>query len=722
MSKGNKRYGSAEPPEARTEQESRQFKWRSIVLLAVFALVLGAYGFVLYDTQIRNGDAYRTTASYTIKEKETVDTVRGDLLDSRGNVLVSNSFHYEVTLDTSLMGKDKNDTIAKLLVLCREMELGWTDNLPITDEPPYEFTREDVYTYLFTRTAEGEDGEETTTTEERLTNLGALAVKYKWIDNPLAENPKDNGVFYLDAQALMAKMCKSFGIKLAEGESVSAETRQLLGVLYELALRSRDVVYTQYTFTSDVDITFISRVKEAGLAGVKVESVATRQYFTDYAAHVLGTTGTYLNDAMWQKYKELGYSYDAIVGRSGVELAFEQYLHGTSGVREIERSDQGKITDQEWLEEPVPGGNVTLTLDIGLQEVVENALAAHAQSLEEAGGAACAVVDMTGGVLALASYPTYHLATYSQDFNDLLQDPLQPMLNRATNGLYAPGSTFKLLTATAGLMEGIITPNDTIRCTGQYRYEGWRGHAPWCWKRSGHGTENLMKAIKDSCNVYFFDVGRRVGIARLDKYAALFGLGQNTGIEIGDAKGRVAGPETSESLGQTWYEGNITSAAIGQENNQCTPLQLANYIATLVNGGDHYAAHLLQSVSTHDNSAVTYEYEPELLGSIDISASALKAMKEGMYQVTQNAAIAKYFSALPVKAGAKTGTAELRAGVDNKETNGLLVVFAPYEDPQIAMCIVMEKGASGGSLASIAADILNYYFGSSGTVEVPAES
>lgn len=718
MSKDAKRYGRPEGPEAGAEQESRQFRLRGVALLAIFAVILGAYGFVLYDVQIRNGDAYRTTASYTTKEKETVETVRGDLLDSKGQVLVSNSFHYEVTLDTSLMGKQKNEILTELLALCRELDVAWTDNLPITDAPPYAFTRTDVYTYTYTRVTE-EDGQEVTTTEERLTNLGALAVAYKWIDNPLAENPKENGVFSLSAEELLGKMCKSLGIKLGDGETLSGDMRQLLGVLYELALRSKSVVYSQYTFAEDVDITFISRVKELGLTGVEVGSVATRQYYTEYAAHVLGTTGPYLNDTMWQKYKELGYSYDAIVGRSGAELAFEEYLHGTSGVREVERSDKGKITAQTWVEEPSPGGNVTLTLDIDLQEVVENALAAHAQSLEESGGAACAVVDMTGGVLALASYPTYNLATFSQDFTALSQDPLQPMLNRATDGLYAPGSTFKLLTATAGLMEGVITPKDTIRCSGQYHYEGWRDHAPWCWKRSGHGTENLVKAIKDSCNVYFFDVGRRVGIEKLNEYAALFGLGQNTGIEIGDSKGTVAGPEASEKRGQTWYEGNITSAAIGQENNQCTPLQLANYIATLVNGGDHYAAHLLQSVSTYDNAEVIYEYEPELLGSIEIGDAALSAMKEGMYQVTQNAAIAKYFNDLPVKAGAKTGTAELRAGVDNKETNGLLVVFAPYEDPEIAMCIVMEKGASGGSLASIAADILRCYFGSAGTAVLP---
>jgi penicillin-binding protein 2 len=471
------------------------------------------------------------------------------------------------------------------------------------------------------------------------------------------------------------------------------------------------VTYTEYVFAENVDITFISKVKERGLDGVQIQSVATRQYNTTYAAHVLGRVGL-ISTEEWPTYKEQGYPMDAYVGKEGVELAFESYLHGTSGTRQIATSDSGKIISQAWVEEPEPGANVTLTLDIGLQAVVENSIAAHVASLTESGGAACAVVDMTGGVLALASYPTYDLSTYGENFAELSQDSLQPYLNRATSELYAPGSTFKLLTATAGLMEGIITPKDTTYCSGSYTYSGWKDTLRYCHKRSGHGTENLVKAIKDSCNVYFYDLGRRVGITKLNEYAAQFGLGESTGIEIGDLAGFVAGPETSEYYGQQWQVGNILSAAIGQENNMFTPLQLANYIATLVNGGNNYACHLLKSVKSNDYSQVLYEYEPELRNSIDIPDAYLSAMKEGMYQVTQNSAIARYFNNLPVKAGAKTGTAELTTGSDTKETNGLLVVFAPYEDPQIALCIVMEKGASGSSLASIAYDILDYYFSS----------
>ncbi len=483
---------------------------------------------------------------------------------------------------------------------------------------------------------------------------------------------------YLPAAELMAKMCQTFGVELPEAEEgkapvISQEIRDLLGVLYELALRQYEVVYTGYTFATDnIGISFISKVKEHGLAGVSISSVTSRRYNTTYAAHILGRVGAIDADEV-EEYKALGYPLDARVGKQGAEKAFESWLRGTSGTRQTTTSDSGKVVAQEWavdeetgeVLEPVPGGNVTLTLDIGFQAHVEDALASHIQALGHEKGAV-AIVDMTGGALALASYPTYDLSTYGQDFAQLSADPLEPLVNRATSGRYSPGSTFKPLTAVAGLMEGIVTPKDKLVCRGSYTYEYWKDFLAHCHRRSGHGTENLVKALKDSCNVYFYDVGRRVGITKLDEYAAMFGLGEHTGIEIGDTAGWVAGPATSEHFGQIWYEGSTAYAAIGQENNQVTPLQLANYIATLVNGGDHYAVHLLDSVKSHDYGAVLYEYEPELLNSIDIPDSGLAAIKEGMYQVTQNAAIARYFNSLPVKAGAKTGTAELTAGAENK--------------------------------------------------------
>ena len=388
MSKDQKRYGHRQP-EDRTEAEGRQLRWRSGVMVGLFAAALCVYCGVLYNIQVVHGADYQAiAAANTSMQTETVDAVRGDILDSHGRVLVTNESAYQVSLDSSLMGDARNEILTQLLALCREEGVEWTDTFPVTDSAPYSFTKPDVYTYLYTKK---DDQGNTVSQEQRRTNLGALAVSYKWMDDPLDDEPKQDAVTYLDAETLMVKMCGTYGIELdEENAEITSEIRDLLGVLYELSLRSRQITYSEYVFAENVDITFITKVKEFGLDGVAFETETTRKYNTTYAAHVLGRTGKYTSDEMWEKYKALGYPYDAVVRLQGAELAFEEYLHGTSGNRKVLTSDSGKIVSQEWEEEPVPGGNVTLTLDIGMQKVAEDAIAAHAASLEKAGGAAVA--------------------------------------------------------------------------------------------------------------------------------------------------------------------------------------------------------------------------------------------------------------------------------------------------------------------------------------------
>ena len=492
-----------------------------------------------------------------------------------------------------------------------------------------------------------------------------------------------------------------------------AEARALAGVRYELTLRGREITYNDYVFAQDVDIPFIVRVKEAGLPGVNIVTTTAREYNTAYAAHLLGRVGPIYADE-WSVYQDLGYAYNATVGKEGVEQAFESYLHGTPGKRNIETNDQGKVVsgDDNWVVDqttgevmaPDPGDNVFLTLDIKLQEAVERALASGIESLEseDTQGGAAVVIDVSdGGVLAMASYPTFDLTTYTQNYNDLLTDPLQPLLNRAARQVYPPGSTFKMVTAIGALEEGIIEPDTEILDTGRYRY--WDDYQPQCWIYRD-SLVNVTEAIRDSCNVFFFDAGRRLGISLLEEYAAMFGLGESTGIELSEETGWMDGPEYTESQGQTWYEGNTLPAAIGQGNSRFTPLQLANYVATLANGGTHYAAHLLKEVKSSDYTQVVERYEPEVLNQLDNEEENLAAVTEGMLKVTTEG----------VQVAAKTGSAQVSSST---ESNALFVAFAPYEDPEIALAIVVEKGGSGSLLASIAAEILEYYFSSGGGME-----
>ena len=683
--------------------EKKQFHRRGLGMLLLLAVILFGLGSSLYDAQMIHGAEYLARSQNSIAETQTVEAARGDILDRYGRVLVSNRVTYQVALNTDAMEKNRNDILLALIRIARDAGVEWEDTLPITAQPPFRYTTDTPFQYPTT----DEEGSPTTS----LTRLGRLAVKMKWIDDPTADGAQ--GAPLPTAEELLEKMRESFQLEL-EG----ADMRAVAGVLYELYYRSMVNSWPPYVFAEGVDIDFISKVKEQGLSGVEIEAATVRTYNTEYAAHLLGRVGAIEN---WDAYKDLDldgdgtpdYEMDDTVGKEGAELAFESYLRGTAGVREVERNTSGKVVSEKWTTAPQPGDNVVLTIDIDLQKQVEDILSQAIPQLasEDTEGAACVVMDVNRAeVLASASYPSYHLATYSADLAENSADPLKPFLNRAFQGVYAPGSTFKMVTAVAGLESGIIEPDTEIMDTGVYTYYQDDGPQCWYWRqyRRKHGLVNVSEALEVSCNVFFFDVGRRVGIQGLQEFAAKFGLGEPTGIELYEETGVMAGPEYTQSMGQTWYEGSTLSVAIGQESSQFTPLQLANYIATLVNGGTRYSAHLLKEVKSSDFSQVLYTYEPEVLDSIDIQPENLDAVKAGMLALTTGkGSLARYFQDLPVQVGAKTGSAQVNA---ETESNAVFVCFAPYDDPQITISLVVEKGGSGSTLASIAADILRYYF------------
>ena len=659
-------------------------------MIALLLVMMAGFLWILFDTQIRNGDYYLELSQRRISNEERVEAARGVITDRYGRVLVDNRRSYQVTLDVSVMGDQAqcNANLLRLISICREEGVQWQDTLPVSQTAPYTFTTDTPYSYQ----SQKEDG----TTSTVKTRLGRLAAaKSGWSD-------KDS------AQELMERLVQAYGLE----ELSQQDARALAGVYYELALLEQEITY-QYAFASDVDIDFISRVKEEALPGVSIDTVTVREYKTDYAAHLLGRVGP-IQAGSWEKYQKLGYEMDETVGIDGAELAFEDYLRGIDGRRIVETNTSGKVVGETYTQAPEPGDNVALTIDIKLQEKVEQSLAQHVPTLEGAQGAAAVIIDVEdGGVLAAASYPTFHLDTFSQDFNQLNADELRPMYNRAFKEIYAPGSTYKMVTATAGLEEGVITTTEKIRDTGVYVYYDSR---PACWiynqYGTNHGYETVSEAIRDSCNVYFYETivrldNQKEGIDTLNEYAAAFGLGDYTGVELEESKGILAGPEFSQSVGATWYRGNMLSAAIGQSDNKFTPLQLANYVATLVNGGSNYRTHLLSDVKSYDYSQLVYSYEPEVRSTLDIDPANLEAIKKGMLMVTTEGSVAKYFAGLDVQVGAKTGSAQV-AGQEN--SNAVFVCFAPYDDPQVAMAIVVEAGGSGSELGAIAADVLKYYF------------
>ena len=656
-------------------------KRRVMILLGVFGAFLLLFGAVLYDAQILHGSENRARSISSNATSEVVPASRGIITDRNGKVLVSNRLAYTLVFDRSGFTDDAslNDAILRLIRLCQETGTAWNDTLPIAQ------------TGSFLRCTN--DRSESFTQYLEKNKLTATAA----------------------GRQLIAEMRALYHVDESLSEK---DARLVIGVRYEL--HSRD----SYTFAEDVSSEVLSLITDGRYEGVSIRTASARVYNTTLAAHILGTIGP-----IWQEewssnektgyvgYADKGYSMNDLVGKDGVEKAFEEYLRGTDGRRLITTDEDGKLTGELYTREPQPGGTVALTLDIDLQADVERALAQTITGMidedsNERGGAAAVVSVGSGEVLALASYPTYDLSTFNEDYEDLVADERLPMFNRATQGTYAPGSTFKMCTAVAALESGIITPSSIIQDRGIYTY--YRDPQPMCWvyRQGGstHGRINVTQAITVSCNYFFYEVGRLTGIRTLDSYASQFGLGQSTGIEIGDSSGVLASPEWADSHNQEWTDGQTITAAIGQSYNLFTPLQLANYVATLVSGGEHYEAHLLKNVKSYDNSRVIGVYGKGPLNDLNISDSTMAAVTKGMHDLTYDS-LRSAFSRCVVEAGAKTGSAQVGTDI----ANGTFVAYAPYDDPEIAIAIVVEKGGSGSLLANAAVDIINAWFTRDGT-------
>ena len=644
---------------------------RTLLIPILLGIMVIVYVAVLHSVQIVHGSEYRARSISSNATTETVGASRGLITDRNGKVLVSNALTYTLTFSRQGFETDSdlNQAIWRLIDLCRRNDAAWNDSLPLTASAPYRLTAE----------ATGD-------------SFAAFCKKAKLADN-------------LDGAALLKALRQLFAIDESYSDD---QARAIAGVRYELYSRS------SYVFAEDVSVALLSQVADARLEGVKTGTSSKRVYNTTYAAHILGRISRiYAED--WPEYRDLGYAMNALVGASGVERAFEQYLHGVEGKRLITTDSQGHVTGELFTKQPQPGGTVALTIDIDLQAACEEALAATIEGMIDKdsfqrGGAIAVTHVGTGEVLALASYPTFDLSAFNETYSQLLADERLPMFNRALNGIYAPGSTFKMCTAVAALESGVITPSSTVVDRGRYTFYSWPQPACWAWS-SGytHGSQNVTQAITNSCNYFFYEVGRLTGIATIDDYATQFGLGRSTGIEIGDSSGALASPEYAESHGLDWTDGQTITAAIGQSYNLFTPLQLSNYIATLVGGGEHYAAHLLKSVKSFDNSRLLYVYDKEPENVVDISPATLQAVTTGMHNLTTGSLYGAFKDCV-VSAGAKTGSAQVGTDI----ANGGFVAYAPYENPEIAVAIVIEKGGAGAALASTAVEVINAYFRSEG--------
>ena len=672
-------------------------------LVILILLLLTVYLVALYKLQIIEGEANYNRSSELTNSERVVTAARGNIYDRYGRTLVSNEETYNLKIDTDKLfaNDDPNSVILELVHMVQGYGDEYTDDLPISMTPPFEYDPD--------------------MTAIQRTMLDAYYVRQEIDPNSTAVE-------------LMSYMRTRYNID----NSYSAEEMRIIaGVRYSINVRYA-IPTGDYIFVEDASMKLISSIMENKLVGIEVERAYSRKYGTEYAAHILGYTGL-MTQEEYEKYSLLNYSTDAMVGKDGVEYAFENYLHGKDGKVIETRNSAGTVLATVYEEEPEPGNHVYLTIDSVLQEQTERILANGVSILkqniaqkraegtargdynvdlkDEITGAAAVVVNVkTGEPLAMASWPTYNVATILEDYQELLEAENAPLFNRTLMGTYAPGSTFKPCTAIAALTMGIVNTEDKIKCEGVYTRYAAEGYAPECWIWNStkdhltHPEENVTTAIRDSCNYYFYSIGNFLGVDDLGKFAANFGLGEYSGIELVEAKGNMSNQANHmDYAGTEWRIGDTLQAAIGQSDSVFTPIQMAEYCATVANSGTRYSASILKSIRNYDYSEKLYDREPTVMSTVESAEYNWAAVHEGMWQVLNDYINEKNVNVwvdCQWRVAGKTGTAQKGEGIQN---DGIFMCYAPYKDPEVAIFVVVERGGAGADVQFIARHIMDAY-------------
>ncbi len=675
-------------------------RFRATAMLLVFALILGFFSLRMYSLQMLDGGNV-VSDSDTYVTYYTVKAGRGEILDRNGNVMVGNRASYDLVFNSFVLtnAEDPNGQLLRLVNMVRKLGVEYIDRFPVTKHRPYEYTLSEQsgswqgYFQSYLRSLE--------------------------IDSDIS------------ASRLMSELRKRYRIP---EEWNDEDARCVIGLRYELKLRTNITNLPAYVFMEDVPDETLNAILELNIPGLDAQAAPSREYYTTYAAHILGTYSA-MNAEEWKTYKELGYKMDDKVGKSGLELAFESYLHGTDGRLKRTVDKNGNIISEEYIVMPVAGSNVETSIDLGLQMITEEAMASVHDTLvknngtDGAGngadieGMAVVIMDTrTGEVLACASYPTFNPATFNEDWSELRVDPGKPTLNRALMGLYPPGSTYKMIPSIAALETDVITPTTEIRDRGVFTK--YQSNGPKCliYRRQGrtHGSINVSEALRDSCNYFYYELGDRLDWDVVDRVGQALGLGESTGIELGEYTGYRANEDTKAELHSGaeghWYKNDQILASIGQSEHRVTPIQLCSYVSAIANKGTRYAATFLKRVVSADYSSLVAENTREILSTLEMGEETYRAVTEGMRKVVTEGSAVVAFRGFDVEVCGKTGTAEhSEAG----SSNGSFVCYAPMKDPEIAIAVYGEKAGSGAYMARIARTILDYYFSSEEVTDLP---
>ncbi len=654
----------------------------------------------LFNLQIVNGENYREQSEKRMLRTKNITAPRGEIYDRNGVILATNKLSYDVELyKVRVSTKEQNDGILRLVEILNENSDKVYSTFPVND---------DLNGFNFENTEEEQKWKKEMKLDSTLTFDQVID---KYIEKYELQDYSDNRLNQI----------------------------KMIEIKYEANLNGYSL-FNSATIAKDISQKSVAKIGEEKykIYGISIVSVPKRYYPNgNLLSHTIGYVSK-ISSTEYEKEKEEGYNVNSVIGKAGIEQSFEKYLRGKDGVIKEETDTLGNVSSQTETTEAKSGDNVTLTIDYRLQKVAEESLLNAINGLQngtlvgkkfsDANAGAVVVLDVDSGeVLASASYPTYDINSLIggislKDWNALQNNSLHPMLNRVVSGTYSPGSTFKMLVGMAGLMNGKITVDEKYYDPGIYPY----GYHPKCWlytdRHMTHGWINIEGAIKGSCNCYFYEVGRRIGISEIVKYAKLFGLGQKTGIELsGEVAGTIAGADdkSEDGLKSPWYLGDTLSAAIGQSGSSYTPIQLANYIATIANGGKLNKVSLIKSVDnevagTSESLADINKYTSEYTGvnfeekDLNINSEYIDAIKKGMLSVTSETGGTSYivFKNSDIQVAGKTGTAQ----VPNGNNNGIFVGFAPYDNPKIAVVAVIEHGGEGTYTANVVKPIMEEYF------------
>jgi penicillin-binding protein 2 len=611
-----------------------------------------------YSIQVSNASKYtdKTDGASSVLTS-VLKAPRGEILDCYGRQIAINRDGYNIVFNKAYVKENLNDVILTLVNLMQTHSAEWKDELPMSLTAPYGYK-------------EGED------TEKLIKEL------------ELAH--------YATAENCFNEMVERYELE----EYSKDDQRKIMGIRYSMELNDFSISYP-FTFAEDISTELMRKVSESAflLDGVSVEVVPFREYTdTSLAVNLIGSVGPIFKEE-WEDYKAKGYSYNDKVGKSGIEKWGEEYLRGIDGEITYKLDAKGNIISKEVTKEPIAGKTIMLTLDKNMQRKAQDSLERtilnlRGQNSAAKGGAAVAVRIDSGEVLCAANFPTYDSETMGEKYDSLLKDPTRPLTNRAFQGVYPIGSTIKPIVALAA-MENNLYNGEHIRCVQKYAY--FEDYQPSCMKF--HGNMALKEALAKSCNYFFFELGRRVGALTLTDYYKDFGLGVKTGVEIDDAKGILLEPKSNG------FGGDTLQISIGQLN-AFTPLQLANYTATLANGGTRYKASLISQVVSYDMAETYKDIKPEVVTKVEMTESYLAAVKEGMLSVTEDGTGQAALGTYPIKVGGKTGTSQVTGQVDHS----IFVAFAPFDKPEIAISVVLENGNSGFSAGTVVRDIMDAYF------------